>query len=131
VQLDTLRQSGRATNAASVLRELSKWLAIGYFSWKISQELAGKATLVDAAVDLNSNLVASAISELAPSWMVLAGAGFITLLATLSNIRLRRLNSALNRRLGEDVARYESRFDPNRSSSGLGADGFTHRRDEV
>lgn len=130
VRLDIVTRAQFAGGATAVIRDGIKWGVIGLTAWKCVEELAGKTTLVDAAIDVGSTSVSQALGELIPSWSVLIAATLVAVLAVLSNVRLRRLNAGLNRRLGEFVPKHESQFDPLRLSSGLGADGHTHWRDE-
>ena len=129
IELSTLRESRLASNVSSVIRDAIKWPTIGYFAWRCVDSLAGKATVVDAAIDVGASL-SDAIAELAPHWAIQGGALLVTVIVLTSNFRLRRANKNLLRRLSSVVPKYEALLDPGRSTSGLGPDGQTHQRDE-
>lgn len=105
---------------------LIKWSAISVIVWRLgvaAEAFAGKSTLADFGVQLVADLKANKFfSHIVTGCFGLGGLGY--------GIRERALRRRDIRRLGNRVVDSEKRLDPNRTSSGLTADGNTRPEDE-
>jgi len=134
VQLAEIRKHRMGTVISATCRTAVRWLFGGFFLWKISSELAGKITYVDAKVDAAVNVCKSLSDVLvaaAPSWVV----QLFSVFGLITAIWLLRRRNKLYRNLvldhGELRKKYELLIDPDRTSSGLAVDGLTHDRDKL
>lgn len=128
--LSAIRSGRRYTFAAALTKEAIKWGALGFFGWLSVRELAGRVTVVDAAVDLCGSMT-DALKELVPSWTVQIVTILVALVSILFAKRTRVVNRRLVKRAAAATRKYEELVDPNRSSSGLGDDGDTHDEDKL
>lgn len=128
--LKGLTSTRRYTVAAAIAKEAVKYGLIGFFSWLSVKELAGKVTVLDAAVDMCTSLTDS-LKELVPSWIVqiLTVAVLITCVALVRRTRAR--NTKLIKRIAAITKRQEEAQDRNRTSSKLGFDGETGKGDGI
>ena len=128
IELEVLRRSRRGRAIADVCTVGLKFGLTGLFVWLSIRELAGQVTIVNAAVDVCASLP-HVLEELAPKWWLQLGTSGVLFIMLLVHKRLRSTNASLSKRLGDATQKWESHFDPDRSTSGLGNDGQTNRID--
>lgn len=130
VRLKQMQTSRLSSNLAAIAKQLIKYGTLCTGGWLSIREIAGKTTILNAAVDLCGSL-GDVIKELAPAWWV----QIVTLAAwpvfIRSNKRLRKVIAGHVQRASRVTKERETGLDPERSSSNLGHDGETHERDRI
>ena len=133
-KLDECRRHRTGTVVASVGRTFIRWVCGSVAVVYVARDLAGKITYlnahVDAAVDVCKNL-GDIIEEVAPSYLVEFSTGLGLAIAIFLLRRRNTLYRSLVTEHGKVTERYEKLVNPNRSSSGLAADGKTAEGDHV
>ncbi|EVT69461.1 hypothetical protein X548_16545 [Stenotrophomonas maltophilia 5BA-I-2] len=129
-RLDAVKASRLSSNLTVVAKEALRWTGITVSIVLSVKFLAGQTTKVDAAVSFGAEL-AEAVKELAPAWWLQITSVIFMGFAWRSRSRYRNINKSLVSQLSEKTKQIETMLDPTRTSSKLGEDGETHRRDEL
>lgn len=127
-RLRASRTSRIGTDLTFLTKILLQWGITGATIVYALRALAGHATTADIAVDLGEQTI-GAITDLAPHWALQLASLAICFFALRSNARFRRINRDLVQQVSAKTKALEEAADPGRSSSGLGHDGETHKRD--
>ncbi|MGY1458185.1 hypothetical protein ACW5F0_05980 [Luteimonas sp. A534] len=125
-KLKAVRTSRLASNLTVLLKTAIIWGAVGYTIIEVAKALAGQATYADVDID-----VAAQLLELAPPWWLQVATFIVMAMAIRSNRRYRTINSQLVIQVSEKTRLLELSLDPSRTSSGLGHDGETNKRDDL
>ena len=123
--IEGMRSTRRYTVGAAITRQAVKYGFTGFFGWLCVRELAGRVTVVNAAVDMCTSF-ADALKELVHNWLVQIVTIIVCFTALIIVKRTRRRSKRLIARLADLTKERELAFDPGRSSSKLGRDGDTN-----
>lgn len=129
-RLRQMQTSRLSSNLAATAKQLIKYGTLSTAGWLSIREIAGKTTILNAAVDLCGSL-ADVVKELAPAWWVQLATLAAWPLFIRSNNRLRKVIAGHVQKASKLTKQHETDLDPDRTSSNLGHDGETHERDRV